>query len=49
MKNLPCLIHVSVCCQPAHIFNILALQGIFYKQLIELLYLVTSRKSPAMF
>ena len=37
----------KICAPPAHILNILTLQGIFDEQLVELLDLVPSRKGPA--
>ena len=37
----------KICTPPAHILNILTLQGIFDEQLIELLDLVPSGKCPA--
>ena len=37
----------NICTPPAHILNILTLQGIFDEQLVELLDLVPSRKGPA--
>ena len=37
----------KICAAPAHILNILTLQGIFDEQLVELLDLVPSRKGPA--
>ena len=37
----------KICTPPAHILNILTLQGIFDEQLVELLDLVPSRKCPA--
>ena len=37
----------KICAPPAHILNILTLQGIFDEQLVKLLDLVPSRKGPA--
>ena len=37
----------KICTPPAHILNILTLQGIFDEQLVELLDLVPSGKCPA--